>query len=95
MDDGAEEVAAAVVWKHYSGEVCLAIWAVAVAGVRVAAGVAADSVAVVLVAVAVAVLEEVSVVVAILAVVAPVVAGKSVPQISRMKTDTFLIRFYL
>ena len=59
---------AAVVCRHYFGEACSAILTVAaVAGVRVAAGVEEDSVAAALVAVVAVVLEEVSVVVAILA----------------------------
>ena len=64
---------AAVVWKHCFGEACSAIsTAVAVAGVRVAAGAAADSAAVVVALV----LEEVSVVVAILVEVARAAVGK-------------------
>ena len=47
VEDEADAVAA-VVWKHCSGEVCLAIWAAAAEdGVRAAAGAEADLAAVV------------------------------------------------
>ena len=73
---------AAVVCRHCFGEACSAILVVeAVAGVRVAVGVEADS-AVVVALVAVVVLEEVSVVVAILAEVALVAVGSGTDSAS-------------
>ena len=67
---------AAVVWKHCSGEVCLAIWAVAVeAGDRAAAGAVAGSAAVALAAAVGVVLAEALVAAEILAVAAQEVVG--------------------
>ena len=65
----------AVVWKHCSGEVCLAIWVAVEAGDRAAAGAVADSAAVAL-AVVVVVLAEALAAAEILVVAAQEVIGE-------------------
>ena len=66
----------AVVWKHCSGEVCLAIWVAVEAGDRAAAGAVADSAAVALAAVVVVVLAVALAAAEILVVAAQEVIGE-------------------
>ena len=83
-------VAAADVYRHYFGEACLAISAGAVAGVREADGVEADSAAEVLVAAAVS--EAVLAVVVISAAEAPAAVGSGTDSATIECTQTIMVK---